>query len=174
MRLLFKIVALFAGCALSLSRPGLAQDEQIGLRLGVSPPTSIKVETLDGQTVDLASYLGKKPVLIEFWATWCPVCQALLPKIEAAHQKYGDQVDFVVVAVGVNETPRSIKRHMDQHPMPFEPLWDGKGVAVRAFEAPSTSYIVGLNAKGKVAYTGLGDRQDIEAAVAKILDGKGR
>jgi hypothetical protein len=81
-------------------------------------------------------------------------------------------VDFVVVAVAVNETTRSIKRHIAKEPMPFPVLWDGKGAAVRAFEAPSTSYIVGLDAKGKVAYTGLGDRQDIEAAVRKVRSEK--
>ena len=156
-----------------LVAPARAQEEQIGLALGSAPPARIQIENLDGQPVDLAAQFGKKPVLIEFWATWCPLCRALLPKLEAAHQKYGNRVDFRVVAVGVNETQRSIKRHMVQNPMPFEPLWDGKGVAVRAFEAPSTSYIVGLDAKGKVAYTGLGDGQDIEAAVQKTLAGEG-
>jgi thiol-disulfide isomerase/thioredoxin len=150
-------------------RTVLAQEEQIGIERGSAPPASIMVETLDGKPVDLGQYVGKKPVIIEFWATWCPLCKALLPKIEDAHKKYSDKVDFLVVAVAVNETQRTIKRHLEQEPMPFKFFWDGRGAAVRAFEAPSTSYIVGLNAKGKVAYTGLGDKQDIEGAVKKVL-----
>jgi thiol-disulfide isomerase/thioredoxin len=169
MRLVFRRVALAIACAVFF--PGLAfgQEEQIGLARGAAPPASIMVENLDGQAVDLGHYVGKKPVIIEFWATWCPLCRALLPKIAAAHKKYSEKVDFLVVAVAVNETPRSVKRHLDQEPMPFQFFWDGKGAAVRAFEAPSTSYIVGLNAKGKVAYTGLGDKQDIEGAVKQVL-----
>jgi thiol-disulfide isomerase/thioredoxin len=156
---------------LVLARPALAQEEEIGLPIGSAAPTSaIQVETLDGQPVNLASYVGKKPVLVEFWATWCPICRAILPKFEEARQKHSDKVDFLVVAVGVNETPRSIKRHLQQHPMKFTMFWDGKGAAVRAFEAPATSYIIGFNAKGKVVYTGLGEKQDLEAAVGKVLE----
>ncbi len=168
MKTVLKIMAMFAAC-FALARPAFAQEEEIGLAIGAAPPTSIQITNLDGQPVDIASYVGKKPVVIEFWATWCPLCKALLPKLEAAHQKYGDRVDFLVVAVGVNENPRSIKRHLEQQPMPFTPLWDEMGVAVRAFEAPATSYIIALNTRGKVAYTGLGDKQDIDAAVKKAL-----
>ena len=51
--------------------------------------------------------------------------------------------------------------------MPFTFLWDGNGAAVRAFQAPSTSYIAVLNATGRVVYTGVGADQDIEAAIQK-------
>ena len=164
---------LGVGCvvllALSIARPALAQDDEIGLAIGASPPASIQVTSLDGQPMDIGSYVGKKPLLVEFWATWCPICAELLPRVVAAHKVYGDRVDFLVVAVGVNETPASIKRHLAKHPIPFTFFFDGKGVAVRAFEAPQTSYVVVLNAKGKAVYTGLGSDQDIEAAVKKAL-----
>ncbi|MBI4421255.1 MAG: TlpA family protein disulfide reductase [Gemmatimonadetes bacterium] len=156
-----------------LSQPAGAQDE-IGIAVGSVPPVPIPVETLDGQPADLATNVGKKPILIEFWATWCPLCRALMPRMEAAHKKHGDRIEFVVVAVAVNQSKNSVKRHFADHPMPFKVVWDGTGAAVRAFEAPSTSYIVALDASGKVAYTGLGDKQDIEAAVEKSLGGKGR
>src|SRR2546421_2511618 len=133
-------MVLAAALSILLVGPVRAQEEQIGLALGSAPPGSIQIENLDGQPVDLAAQVGKKPVLIEFWATWCPLCRALLPKLEAAHQKYGDRVDFRVVAVGVNETQCSIKRHMEQNPMPFAPLWDGKGVAGLPLAAPPHSY----------------------------------
>jgi len=174
MRATLLLGSTLAAIGLVLARPALAQDEEIGLPVGSTPPASIQVETLDGQPVNLGSYVGKKPVLVEFWATWCPVCRAILPKLEAAREKHSDKVDFLVVAVGVNETPRSIKRHLEQHPMKFTIFWDGKGAAVRAFEAPATSYIIGLNAQGKVVYTGLGEKQDLEAAVARVLEGSVR
>jgi hypothetical protein len=73
------------------------------------------------------------------------------------------------VAVGVNQSPRSIRRHLTRHELPGRLLWDGKGSAVRAFQAPSTSYVVALDASGTVVYTGLGGDQDIEAAAARAL-----
>ena len=53
--------------------------------------------------------------------------------------------------------------------MPFTFLWDANGAAVRAFQAPSTSYIAVLDAKGKVVYTGVGEDQDIEAALRRAV-----
>jgi len=142
-----------------------AQD-QIGLAVGSTPP-AVTLEDLDGKPVDLTQWIGKKPVLLEFWATWCPLCKALLPRVEAAKVAHGDEVEFLIVAVGVNQSPRSIRRYLDKHAMPGTVLWDGKGAAVRAFEAPTTSYVVVLDRGGRVVYTGVGEEQDVEAAVSK-------
>ncbi|HXF96410.1 MAG TPA: TlpA disulfide reductase family protein [Gemmatimonadales bacterium] len=146
---------------------GAAQDG-IGLALGTTPP-AVTIEDLDGRPVDLGQWVGKKPVLFEFWATWCPQCEALFPALERAHARFADRVDFVVIAVGVNQSPRSIRRHLERHPMPFTILWDGEGRAVRTFQAPTTSYVVVLDAAGKVVYTGAGAGQDVMAALGRAV-----
>lgn len=155
--------------AVALGTPGrvVAQDDEIGIAIGTRPE-AVTIEDLDGRPVDLGQIIGKKAVLIEFWATWCPLCAALFPRMEAAHARFGNQVEFVVVAVAVNQSQAAIKRHLTRHPMPFRILWDGNGRAVRAFQAPSTSYVVVLDSAGNVAYTGLGAEQDIEAAVRRV------
>jgi len=161
-------VGLCAAAALTLAAPGglRAQDDDVGLPIGTAAPAAA-VQDLDGRPVDLAQIVGKKPVLLEFWATWCPLCAALLPRIEAARAKLGDRVDIVVIAVAVNETRSSVQRHLAQHPLPFRFLWDATGAAVRAYQAPTTSYVVALDARGRVVYTGSGEEQDIEAALRR-------
>ena len=144
-----------------------AQDE-VGIPRGSIPP-AVTIEDLDGQPVDLGQFIGKKAVLLEFWATWCPLCRALEPNMAAALQQHGDRVEFIVVAVAVNQSKASIKRHLERHPMPFRVLWDTNGNAVRAFQAPSTSYVVTVDAAGRVRYTGAGEDQDIEAAVGRAV-----
>lgn len=152
-----------------LTGVAVAQEEgDLGIALGAKPP-AVTIEDLDGKPVDLATVVGKKPVLFEFWATWCPLCEALLPRLEAAHARYGSQMDFVAIAVAINQSQSSVKRHLTRHPIPFRFLWDTNGNAVRAFQAPSTSYVVVLDASGKVAYTGSGDEQDIDAAVRRVV-----
>lgn len=151
----------------------VGQDDVVGIPVGHTPP-AVTIEDLKGNPVALSQWIGKKPVVVEFWATWCPICEALLPRMEAAQQKYGDRAEFVVIAVAVNQTTRSVQRHLDRHPMPFTFLWDATGAAVRAFQAPSTSYVAVLDAKGKVVYTGVGADQDIDAAVQKALNGARR
>ncbi len=147
---------------------GAASAQDIGLAIGATP-AAVTLEDLDGKAVDLSQYVGKKPVLLEFWATWCPLCKELEPSLHAAKKKHGDALEVLIVAVGVNQTPRSIKRHVEGHAMPGRMLWDGQGKAVRAFEAPSTSYVVVLDAKGKVVYTGSGADQKLEPVLARVV-----
>lgn len=157
------------GLLVATAAPATAQDEHIGIALGATPP-AVTIETLDGQPANLAALIGKKPVLLEFWATWCPLCEALFPKIAAAQRRYAGKIDVVIIAVAVNQTKRSIVRHLERHPMPFATVyWDTEGRATRAFQAPSTSYVVSLNAAGKVVYTGLGEDQDIDMAFRRAV-----
>jgi thiol-disulfide isomerase/thioredoxin len=159
-----------AGIALAMPTVLAAQDDVVGIPVGATPP-AVTIEDLDGNPVPLSRWVGKKPVIVEFWATWCPVCAELLPRMEAAQKKYGDRAEFLVIAVAVNQSKTSIRRHLQRHPMPFTFLWDGGGAAVRAFQAPATSYVAVLDAKGRVVYTGIGADQDIEAALETALRG---
>ena len=154
--------------AAALAVPSVLGAQDIGLPIGTKAP-AVAVEDLDGKPVDLGAYVGQQPVLIEFWATWCPLCKALEPALKAAHTRFGGTVRFVAIGVGVNQTARSIRRHLEEHPLPFPVLFDASGAAVRAYQAPTTSYIVVLDKSGKVSYTGAGAEQDVARALAQVV-----
>ena len=147
--------------------PEPLQAQETGLPVGSNAPSSVAVETLDGQPFDLGQYVGKTPVLIEFWATWCPNCKQLEPAITAASKKYAGKIKLVAVAVSVNQSPTRVKAHVEKHGMPMEVYYDRKGNAADAFDAAATSYIIVLDKSGKVVYTGLGGTQNIDAAIQK-------
>jgi len=151
--------------AVSFATPALAQD--LGIEVGSTAP-SVIVHTLDGKQVDLGQYIGKKPMLIEFWATWCGNCRELMPVLLEAEKKYGKSVKFLALAVAINQSPERVRRFIAAHPVPHETLYDTDGKAAGAFDAPATSYVVVLDKTGKVVYTGLGGKQDLEAALKKI------
>lgn len=159
-----------AGLALVVAgaAPTAARAQDLGLEIGSTAPPA-KVYTLDGKEADLAQYIGKTPVLIEFWATWCPNCHELEPTLLEAAKKYGDRVKFVGVAVSVNESPERVKAFVAKHGLPGDQFFDTKGNATGAYDAPATSYVVVLDRAGKVVYTGLGGKQDLEAAIKKAL-----
>ena len=166
-----RLLAALALAGAMLPLAAVAQEEQVGLAAGAAVHPAV-IEDLGGRPADLAPYVGgrHRPALFEFWATWCTNCAALEPRMRAAFQRHGSQVDFVVVAVGVNQTRASVQRHVDGHPLPASRvLWDGNGSAVRAFDTPATSYVVLLDRQGKVAYTGIGPDQDLEAAIARAM-----
>jgi thiol-disulfide isomerase/thioredoxin len=160
--------AVFLGL-LAWHAPVAAQE--VGLDLGTVPDV-VQLEDMEGNAVSLGEYVGRRPVLIQFWATWCPLCEALEPRFRAAKQQHGDALDIVIVAVGVNQTPRSIRRHLERHALPGRVLFDARGRATRAFRAPTTSYVVALDRNGRVVYTGVGADQDIAAAAAKAVAGR--
>ncbi|HUQ48865.1 MAG TPA: TlpA disulfide reductase family protein [Gemmatimonadaceae bacterium] len=142
--------------------------QESGIEVGTKAP-SAAVQTLAGKPADLSSYVGKGPVLMEFWATWCPNCKELEPALIAAQKKYARKVRFVGVAVSVNQSPARIRAYVAKHGIRHDILFDASGKAAEAYDVPATSYVVVLNAKGNVVYTGLGGKQDLEAAIKKAL-----
>ena len=143
--------------------------QETGLPVGAKAPTSTIVYTLDGKAFDIGQYVGKTPVLIEFWATWCPNCKQLEPAMVDAAKKYGSKVKFLGVAVSVNQSPERVKLYAEKHGLPLEIYFDRKGTATDAYDAAATSYVVVLDKTGTVVYTGLGGTQNVEAAVKKAL-----
>ncbi|HVF40124.1 MAG TPA: TlpA disulfide reductase family protein [Gemmatimonadaceae bacterium] len=162
------IRALATFVALALALPAAARSQDIGIAIGKKAPAAV-VQTLDGKAVNLSSYIGKTPVLIEFWATWCSKCKDLEPSMLAAQKKYGGRVRFVGVAVSVNQSPARIKAYAKKHNLTIDVLYDADGKATDAYEVPATSYIIVINRRGEIVYTGLGGSQDLEAAVKKAL-----
>ena len=148
--------------------PAVARAQDVGLEIGSAAPPA-KVYTLDGKEADLAQYIGKVPIVMEFWAIWCPNCKELEPTLLSAAKKYGGQVKFLGIAVSVNESPEKVKAFVEKHGLPGEQFFDTKGNASGAYDAPATSYVVVINKAGKVVYTGLGGKQNLEAAIKKAL-----
>ena len=155
--------------ALSLAvTPAVLPAQDLGLAVGSTAP-AVALETLDGKPANLSQYLGKAPVLIEFWASWCANCKQLEPKLAAVAKKYAGRVQLVAVAVSVNQSVERAKRYQAQHKLPVTMLYDRKGDASEAYEAPATSYIVVVNKAGRIVYTGAGGDQDLDAAIRKAL-----
>ena len=82
-RLLTIVILSAAG----LFAPRRAFAQEAGIMLDAAAPAAV-VETLDGKSVDIATLLDGKPAVLEFWATWCPLCKQLEPQIAAAQKKY--------------------------------------------------------------------------------------
>ncbi|HET9425750.1 MAG TPA: TlpA disulfide reductase family protein [Gemmatimonadaceae bacterium] len=148
----------------------LASAQDSGIEIGAKAPAAALV-TLDGKAADLSSHIGKTPVLMEFWATWCPNCKELEPAMASLHRKYGASVAFVNVAVSVNQSPALVNRYVAAHKLPGIQYFDAKGNATGAYDVPATSYVVLVDGTGKVVYTGLGGKQGeaIETAIKKVL-----
>lgn len=149
------------------SRVATAQES--ALTLGEIAPGAM-VTTLDGHEADLSTYLAeKKPVVFEFWATWCPLCKSLEPAMSAARQKYDGKVIFVSVGVPQNQTPEKQREYAKAHGLGGELVFDRDSKAIAAYKANHTSYMVVVDSARKVVYVGSGAEQDVDAAISKAF-----
>ena len=141
--------------------------QETGLPVGTRAP-AVAVRDLDGKTVDLGQYLGKEPLFLEWWATWCEQCDVLLPRVRAARAELGDRVRFFGINVAVNQSPDRVRRYIESTDVPFRTLYDAEGASTRAYAAPTTSYVVIVDRAGRVAYTGTGGDQDFLGALRRV------
>jgi len=161
------LARLALGWLIVMTLTPAASAQDVGLPVGSEAP-AVVLEDLAGEPVDLAQYLGQRPLLIEFWASWCGVCEALEPRMRQAYERFGTEVDFLVVAVAVNQSKRRVQRHVEEHELPYRFLWDGQGRATRSYKVPTTAHVVIIDSEGKISYTGVGADQDLESALAAL------
>ena len=163
-----KVVALAALALTLVSTSALAQDG--GLPVGAIAP-SVSLETLDGKRVELGSLLGKTPVVLEFWATWCGNCEELEPTFQEVQKKFAGKVRFASIAVAINQSPERVRRWVARHQPGRDVFYDYAGDAAEGYDAPATSFVVIVDRQGRVTYTGVGGKQNLDAEITKALGG---
>jgi thiol-disulfide isomerase/thioredoxin len=164
MRNMLAVIAL--SLLATLGSQTLAAQES-GIPVGSKAP-AVVIHDLDGKPVDLGQYIGKKPVFLEFWATWCTNCEELLPSVRAAQAAYGPKVEFIGINVTVNQSPERVRKYLETHRPPYRTLYDDQGNGTRAYQVPATSYVVIVDRAGKVAYTGIGGTQEFDGALRRV------
>lgn len=139
-----------------------------GLPVGTKAPAAA-VQMLDGTPANISQFVGKTPVVVEFWATWCPLCKALEPQFKASQEKYGKSVTFLSVGVPSNQTRERQQAYVSEKMLGGTFVFDSAGNAMNAYKVPHTSHILVLDKQGVIVYNGTGNKQDLEVAISKAL-----
>jgi peroxiredoxin len=85
------------------------------------------LQTIDGNTISLQDYRGKKIVHLIFWATWCPHCLMEMPKVkEVYHAIDSNEYEILAINVGINDTIKRIKKIQKKYQIPCKILVDEK------------------------------------------------
>ncbi len=104
---------------------------------------------LDGRQVTLAEFEGQ-PVIINFWATWCPPCRLEMPEFQRAFETH-EEDGLVILAVNVAESAETVRSYFyDEMGYTYTPLLDKESRVAEAYGAvglPSTFFV---NATGEV------------------------
>ena len=78
---------------------------------------------MDADTFErLLSELEGTPVLVNFWGSWCPPCKDEMPRLVAAHDEFGDRVQFL--GVDIMDNREEAKLFMEEYGMTFPSVFD--------------------------------------------------
>lgn len=123
----------------------------------------------DGNTVRLSDMFGK-PVVINFWATWCPPCRSELPAFDKLYRQYGNEVSFMMIDLtdGYRETVEGVKRFISENGYTFPVYYDTEGSATEAYNVSSIPFTVAVGRNGNIVGTHLGAMS--EAALRSYIN----
>ncbi|UCE17148.1 MAG: redoxin domain-containing protein [Gemmatimonadota bacterium] len=107
--------------------------------------------TIEGEKVKLKDLLGKGPILIDFWATWCKPCIKYLPKLQDLYKEYGEK-GFMVLAIN-EDGPRNlskVKPFVNSLGLQFPILLDKNSQVLRRFRGFGIPISVLVNPEGEI------------------------
>lgn len=110
-------------------------------------------ELIDGSTVTLSDFKGK-PVIINFWATWCGPCVKEMPAFERLKENYGDEIG--ILAVNCGEDADTIKDFADANGYTFPIVLDEEYQVSMLYPTNSIPYTVVIDGNGKVTHVSSG------------------
>ena len=99
----------------------LQNNENTGLDVGNLAPDFI-LGSLEGSDVQLSSFRGKKAVVVNFWATWCPPCREEMPAFEDIFVRNKDKLE--ILGVNLQESERAVSNFLDAIPVTYTLLLD--------------------------------------------------
>lgn len=127
------------------------------------------LEVLDGERVTLADLVGRKPVYLKFWATWCKPCREQMPHLEAAYRKYGDRMAVFAVDLGLNDALETVRAFRTEHQLTVPIAVDGDGSLAERFRVAVTPQHVLIDRSGVVRYVGHGATPELDRALEALV-----
>lgn len=141
----------------------------IGPNVGYFAPDFSLPNVDTGSTVKLSSYTGS-PVLLFFWTTWCPYCEAEVPILETIYDNYhADGLE--ILAVDVDENATLARQYKLSHTMKYVILDDHSSLVANRYNVTSYPRLIFIEPSGKISYIGIGltDYLKLEAEVKEII-----
>ena len=138
---------LLASCSNESSPPPTSQppastpDETSAPEIGNLAP-DFQLQTLAGQTFSLSGVRGK-PVLLNFWATWCGPCRFEMPFLQEIYEDYSDE-ELVLITVDIGESKSEVESFLQREELSLPTLLDSEAKVARQYKTaaiPTTFFI---------------------------------
>ena len=146
--------------------------ETTGGNPSAPPAPDFTVYDAEGKEWSLSDFKGK-PVVINFWASWCGPCKSEMPEFEEIFKRYGDRVHFLMVNLtdGDQETVQSASEFISRSGYTFPVYYDTKSFAATAYSVSTipATYFIDAEGYGIAWASGALDLATIEKGIGLIL-----
>lgn len=126
----------------------------------------------EGNEVSLSDFVGK-PVIVNFWATWCGPCKVEMPYFDTAWQEYGDEIEFMMVNLtdGFQDTVDGVKEFIEDAGYTFPVYYDTEYSGAQAYGVYSIPMTIMVDAEGALYYGMIGtiSEEKLESAIRSLL-----
>jgi len=134
------------------------------------PAPAFTLKALDGSTVSLADFRGKKSVAITFWASWCGPCRVELPALRAFYRTaHKPGSDFEILAISIDDDKSAAEGYATTAKLPFPVLWDDSQKASDLYGVDSIPQLFVVDQNGVVTWSAAGYEPAFEFALANAL-----
>lgn len=132
---------------------------------------NFKLEDLDDNIIELKSLLGKGPILISFWATWCKPCVEELAEYSKIFNEYSSRgLQMLAISTDNEKSVSKVKPFVKSKQYNFPVLLDTNSEVARKYQAQAVPYTVILRQCGSIVYSHLGYMKGDEIEVKKKID----
>jgi len=137
------------------------------------PAPELTLTSLTGQTVRLADLRGK-PVVVNFWSTWCEPCKTEAPLLRQAALAYGGRVHFVGIIY--EDEPDRVRQYLSERPLGYMQLIDPKSLTAIDFGVAGVPESFIIDAAGIIRHkeAGMLSAEVIEGTLDRLLGEGGR
>lgn len=134
----------------------------------------ITITNNNGEKVKLSDYYGK-PIIVNFWASWCGPCKAELPEFEEAYKQYGEGIEFLMVNLvdGYDETVEKSKQFIKENNYEFPVYFDTEYSAANTYNLYSIPQTLFIDKEGNIikSYVGIINKNALDKYIKELNGG---
>ena len=160
---------LFINWRLKTLERRLSRSETGASLTGKTAP-DFSLTSLDGQTVALADYKGKKKLVLSYWASWCGPCRLEMPSLKEFYEKYhNNDSDFELLAISIDDNRGDAESYATKEKLPFPVLLDLQSKVADAYSVNAIPTVFVIDRDGTVIFANTGFDQMLEFQLAQKL-----
>jgi peroxiredoxin len=133
------------------------------------PAPDFTATTIDGETITLSDYIGKKAVVLDIWATWCGPCRMEMPDLQKIYEKYSDQIEIIAPSTDQASDSEKVQKFVDEFKITFKIIHDKDLSISQKYPTRGIPFVVLIDKDGKIVKRITGYDKQLEQTMVTAL-----